>query len=115
MATSVLIKDDLTGDVIPEEIPPTRIYVEDSRENVSIELDLTDVNLKDLIHKALAKYVKAGRPIAATTAERKSNDPSEAAKARAWALAQPAEAGLKVAERGMVSKAVIEAYRAAQS
>lgn len=108
MATISLRTDDITGETLPEDTPTTRIFLEDERGDVSIEIDLSDTNFKAL-QKALSKYVDKARPVPALLPPEKTKGTSEAAAARAWALANRPD--LKVSERGAVAKAVLEAYR----
>lgn len=107
MATIQLRTDDLNGETLPEDTPTTRIYVEDGREHVSIEIDLSDDSFKTLL-KALNKYASKGRPILPEKKAKPSGTNTEAAMARAWALTQP---DIQVSERGAVPNRVLEAYR----
>ena len=113
MATITQRTDDITGDILPEETPTTRIYVEDPRGDVSVEIDLSEVSFKGL-EKALSKYTAKARPITPAQSKSGSTDATEAAAARAWGLAHPdlLPDGVKANERGKVSGAVIDAYRA---
>ena len=109
MATISLRTDDITGETLPEETPTTRLYIEDPRGDVSIEIDLSDESFKKL-QKAVAIFTKDGRPITATQSGKLATSGTEAADARAWAIAHRPD--LNVKEKGAVPKAAIVAYRA---
>jgi len=109
MATISLRTDDITGETLPEETPTTRIYIEDPRGDVSIEIDLSDASFKKL-QTAVDKIVSKGRPITATQTGKLGGNATEAADARAWAIAHRPD--LNVKEKGAVPKAAIVAYRA---
>ena len=109
MATISLRTDDITGETLPEDTPTTRLYIEDARGDVSIEIDLSDESFKKL-QKAVAIFTKDGRPITATQSGKLATSGTEAADARAWAIAHRPD--LNVKEKGAVPKAAIVAYRA---
>lgn len=109
MATVQLTTDDMTGETLPQGTPTTRIYVEDPRGDVSVEIDLSDTSFKGL-QKALDKILAKARPITPPTPKKVGDNATEAALARAWAIAERPD--LDVKERGQVPKAVIVAYRA---
>ena len=109
MATIQLRTDDLTGDALPEDTPTTRIYVEDARGDVSVEIDLSDTSFKAL-QRALDKYVSKARPITHPQSKTVATDATEAAEARKWAIATNLQP--PVSERGAVPKRAIDAYRA---
>lgn len=103
--------DDLTGETLPADNPTTRLFIEDERGDVSIEIDLSDTSFKAL-QKVLTKYVEKGRPYVSPLDRKRSTgttDASEAKLARAWAIAERPD--LNVKERGAVPQAAIEAYR----
>lgn len=110
MATISLRTDDITGDTLPEDTPTTTITVQDPRGPITVEIDLSDDSYKGLL-SALKKYVTKGREVA-TPAPRSilGADATEAAAARAWAIAERPD--LNVKERGAVPKHAIVAYRA---
>lgn len=109
MATIQLRTDDLTGETLPEDTPTTRLFIEDPRGDVSIEIDLSDASFKAL-QKAVDKIVSKGRPVEAPAPKKVGDDATEAANARAWAIAERPD--LNVKERGAVPKHAIVAYRA---
>lgn len=109
MATIQLRTDDLTGDTLPEDTPTTRLFIEDPRGDVSIEIDLSDASFKAL-QKAVDKIVSKGRPVEAPAPKKVGDDATEAAAARSWAIAERPD--LNVKERGAVPKHAIVAYRA---
>lgn len=109
MATIQLRTDDLTGDTLPEDTPTTRLFIEDPRGDVSIEIDLSDASFKAL-QKAVDKIVSKGRPVEAPAPKKVGDDATEAAAARAWAIAERPD--LNVKERGAVPKHAVVAYRA---
>lgn len=102
--TRVIMVDDLDG----EEIDGIGKTVTFAHGGLSHEIDLNEANAQKL-HEALAPYVAAARRIdtrRAPTAEAKPDLPA----IRAWAK----EHGVKVSERGRVSKHVQDAYLAAR-
>ena len=109
MATISLRTDDITGETLPEDTPTTRLYIEDARGDVSIEIDLSDASFKAL-QKAVDKIVSKGRPITVPQSGKLATSGTEAADARAWAIAHRPD--LNVKEKGAVPKAAIVAYRA---
>lgn len=109
MATIQLRTDDLNGETLPEDTPTTRLYLEDPRGDLSIEIDLSDTSFKAL-QKALDKIVAKGRPILPDPSKKLGGNATEAAEARAWAIAHRPD--LHVKEKGAVPKAAIVAYRA---
>jgi hypothetical protein len=108
MATIQLRTDDITGETLPEDTPTTRLYIEDPRGDVSIEIDLSDASFKAL-QKAVDKIVSKGRPITGSKLPNDGKAAVEATRARAWAIAHRPD--LKVKEKGAVPKAAIVAYR----
>jgi len=108
MATISLRTDDITGETLPEDTPTTRLYIEDPRGDVSIEIDLSDASFKAL-QKAVDKIVSKGRPITVPQSKSPAGASTEAADARAWAIAHRPD--LNVKEKGAVPKAAIVAYR----
>ena len=109
MATIQLRTDDLNGEALPEDTPTTHLYIEDPRGDVSIEIDLSDASFKAL-QKAVDKIVSKGRPITPTQPAKLGGNATEAAAARAWAIAERPD--LNVKEKGAVPKAAIVAFRA---
>jgi len=109
MATIQLRTDDMSGEQLPDDTPTTRIYVERPDGDVSIEIDLSDTSFKALM-KALDKYITKGRPITLPQTAKLGGNATEAAEARAWAIAHRPD--LNVKEKGAVPKAAIVAYRA---
>jgi hypothetical protein len=111
MATYVpppVTTDDLTGDTLPEGTPTTRIFVDDPRGNVSVEIDLSDTSFKGL-QKALDKILAKARPYTPTQKAKATGAATEAAEARAWAMAHRPD--LNVKDRGQVPTVALEAYR----
>ena len=113
MASITLRTDDMTGETLPDETPSTRIYVEDPRGNVSVEIDLSDTSFKALL-KALDKYTQKARPITLPKKAKPATDSTEASEARKWALANPdlLPEGVIAKERGMVPGRIYAAWRA---
>lgn len=109
MATISLRTDDLTGDTLPEDTPTTTITIDDPRGPIAVEVDLSDQSFKGL-QKALDKIVSKARPITPPPTRKVGDDATEAAAARAWAIAERPD--LNVKERGAVPKHAIVAYRA---
>ena len=109
MATISLRTDDITGETLPEDTPTTRLYIEDPRGDVSIEIDLSDASFKAL-QKAVDKIVSKGRPITVPQSGKLGGNATEAADARQWAITHRPD--LNVKEKGAVPKAAIVAYRA---
>lgn len=102
--TRVIMVDDLDG----VEIDGVAKTVTFAHGGNSYEIDLTETNAQKL-NEALAPYIAAARRIdtrrAAAAAAAKPDLPA----IRAWAK----EHGVKVSERGRVSKEVQDAYLAA--
>lgn len=111
MATIQLRTDDLNGESLPDTTPTTRLYVEDPRGDLSIEIDLSDTSFKGL-QKALDKFIAKSRPVTAPTKGKGKKlgeaGASESEKARHWAIAH----GMDVKDKGRVPVAAIVAYRA---
>lgn len=113
MATITTRTDDITGEILTDETPVTRIFIE-GPEHVSAEIDLADTSVKGMLageakfalHKILAK----SRPVEPPKPKKLGDDATEAAAARVWAIAERPD--LNVKERGAVPKAAIVAYRA---
>jgi hypothetical protein len=102
--------DDITGDVLPNGTPTTLVSISDPRnEYPPFEIDLSDYSVKALL-KAVEKYRKAGREVAApTTRSTSATDAEEAKAARAWAISTNLQP--PVSERGAVPQRAIDAYR----
>ena len=113
MASITLRTDDMTGETLPDETPSTRIYVEDPRGNVSVEIDLSDTSFKALL-KALDKYTQKARPITLPKKAKPATDTTEPSDARMWALANPylLPEGVIAKEHGKVAGRILAAYRA---
>lgn len=122
MAKQTLIIDDLSGDTGAR----TRHF---SLDGTTYEIDLTDASFATL-KAALKPFIKAGRPVGATTAatrasaraakprparpakgRRRAKAPTDASMIRAWARAQ----GMTVTERGRVTPELRAAWQAAGS
>lgn len=108
MATQTVRTDDLTGESLPDDTPTTRIFVEDPRGDVSVEIDLSDTSFKGL-QKALDKVLSKARPTTVVTRTKSPTDATEAAEARKWAMAERPD--LKVKDKGAVPHKALEAYR----
>jgi hypothetical protein len=108
MATQTVRTDDLTGETLPEDTPTTRIFVEDPRGDVSVEIDLSDTSFKGL-QKALDKILAKARPYTPPTPKRPSADATEVADARKWAMASRPD--LNVKDKGALPLKALEAYR----
>lgn len=100
--------DDLTGETIEPGSGGTMQFAFDGNH---YEIDLSDENV-DVIRERFSDYVaaarKAGNRSGRTSASPRS-DPNELAKIRRWA----AENGHEVSSRGRISRAVRNAYAAA--
>ena len=107
--TTVTLVDDLDGSNADEQVE----FMVDGK---SYEIDLSESNSKKL-RDALAPFVMAARRTAGRRARngsvsagaRSSTDREQNQAIREWAHQQ----GLQVSERGRISAAVLEAYRAA--
>ena len=76
-----------------------------------VEIDLNDKNFA-AFEKAVSKYVAAGRKVRGGAKARSTSKPSagvDLGAVRAWAK----DAGYEVSDRGRVSSAVLDAYKAA--
>ena len=113
MATITTRQDDMNGETLPDNTPTTQITINDPRWTAEVgatfELDLSDTSFKAL-QKALDKIVAKARPSSPPPARKLGDDPTEAARARAWAIAERPD--LNVKEKGAVPKAAIVAFRA---
>jgi hypothetical protein len=109
MASITLRTDDMTGETLPDDTPTTTITVTDPRGSISVEVDLSDTSFKGL-QKALDKIVSKSRPVTPPAPRKLGDNHTEAAEARAWAIATRPD--LSVKEKGAVPKAAIVAYRA---
>lgn len=101
--TRVIMVDDLDG----AEIDGVGKTVTFAHAGITYEIDLTEINAQRL-DAALAPYIAAARRIDTRRAAAAPAKPDLPA-IRAWAK----EHGVKVSERGRVSKEVQDAYRAA--
>lgn len=106
--TIVLLKDDLDGSVADTT-------VRFGWNGATYEIDLSNANAEALA-TAIAPYLAGARRIAGRRARRAATSPTrtsrpgnDRAAIRAWA----AQNGFKVAERGRISHAVIDAYHKA--
>jgi len=109
---------DLTGENLPEDTPTTRIFIEDARNDVSVELDLSDAAFKGFLSGeskyALSKVLAASRPyVDPPTPTKAKTKPSgtntEGRDAREWAHTHRPD--LNVSDRGQVPNRVLKAYR----
>lgn len=99
--TRVILVDDLDG----EEISGSGKTITFAHGGTAYEIDLTESNAQRL-SEALAPFIAAARRV---DPRRASAVKPDLPAIRAWAK----EHGVKVSERGRVSKEVQEAYRAA--
>jgi Lsr2 len=106
--TTVTLVDDLDGGKADEQVQ----FMVDGK---AYEIDLSSSNSKKL-RDALAPFVVAARRSggrrrigAVTTAARPTTDREQNQAIREWAQKQ----GLKVSERGRISAAVLDAFKAA--
>ena len=97
---------DLSGVELPEGTSSLRF----SFDGRSYEIDLTP-DERARFESAIAMYVAAARPAAATRAGRagRSSNGPDPKVVRAWAKS----AGLQVPERGRIPATLVEAYNAA--
>lgn len=109
MAQITLNTDDLTGETLPDGTPTTTILINDERNTIAVEIDLSDASFKKL-YDAVQKFASKGRAITPPQKRTAATGSTEAADARAWALAHRPD--LNVKERGAVPTAVLVAYRA---
>jgi hypothetical protein len=102
--TTNTIKSDLSG---KDGASTTRFSFGAER----FAIDLTDDEAAEM-RKAFKKYVEKARRVGNGTGTGTNGD---AANVRAWALANPSQVpqGVKVGERGRLSQALVEAWRAA--
>lgn len=103
--TTVVLEDDLDGG-------PASHGISFALEGVDYEIDLNDSNAAKL-RDALAPYVAAGRRTGGRRQQAapavRGNRAKYLSDVRGWARAN----GHEVADRGRVSKAVVDAYAAA--
>ena len=114
MATVQLRTDDITGETLPDDTPTTRLYIEDPRGDVSVEIDLSDTSFKSFIAGeskfALSKILANARPVTVPQKKTLGTNATETSKARAWAISHRPD--LNVSPNGRVANDVIVAYRA---
>lgn len=108
--TIVLLKDDLDGSA-------AETTVQFGWNGATYEIDLSNANA-DALATAIAPYLAAARRVAgrrargpASSAARTSRRGDDSVAVRAWA----AQNGFQVADRGRISRAVIDAYHNATS
>jgi hypothetical protein len=99
----VLLTDDIDGSQAEQTVKFGWLGAE-------YEIDLNDKNFASF-EKAITKYVTAGRKVrgGAKARSTKASSDVDLAAVRAWAK----DAGYEVSDRGRVSTAVLDAYRAA--
>lgn len=103
--TRIVMVDDLDG----EEIDGVAKTVTFAHGGNAYEIDLTETNAQRL-NEALAPYIAAARRIDRRRTAAGAEAKPDLAVIRAWAK----ERGVKVSERGRVSKEVQDAYLAAR-
>jgi len=113
--TTILLEDDLTGEVLAEGHGETVTFALDGQ---SYEIDLSGDNATQL-RADLRRYVDAGRKTSTTNSAGAGRRPSTGGSAaprrkdtgeiRTWAR----ENGHEVSERGRIPSSVVEAYDAA--
>lgn len=100
--------DDIDGSVLDVDAGET---VRFSVDGTAYEIDLSDENAAKL-REVFAPYLKAGRRLGSgrkpASVRRRSNGEGEQEKIREWAKAE----GLKVADRGRISREIEQAYAA---
>jgi hypothetical protein len=101
--------DDLTGETTE---PGSGKSLQFAFDGISYEIDLTDTNF-DAVREQFSDYIAAARKVGnrrgpATSSSARSN-PNDLAKIRSWA----AENGREVSSHGRISRAVRDAYAAA--
>lgn len=117
MATITTLSCDMTGETLSDDTPTTRIFIEDARENLSVEIDLSDAAFKGMLageaKYSLTKILGKARPYVPTNTRKATTTDADARQfaqeARQWAIST----GLQppVSERGAVPQRALDAYR----
>jgi hypothetical protein len=103
--TTIVLEDDLSGDVLEQGRGETIAFALDGQ---SYEIDLSEENSAQL-RADLSRYVDAGRKTSAAASSSAGAGRKDTGDIRAWAR----ENGHEVSGRGRIPSSVVEAYDAA--